>query len=227
MRSCLVTLLAFSIVLASCNRDNGPNAAPVTQHYTATFNVTTGITEMRARFFYNPNNTILPDGYRITCNGVSLSTFADGNSYYYATTAAGNPDAFFELTDDAGTILENRMYSNVIPVINFDSTFLPGAISRADTLVIPFTGGPLTSGVSVSIDITQDALHYTYHHEQIAIGDSVIVFMPGDLAPLQAGSATITLSRIGPAWGLGETDAGAGGDMRYTVVATRVVTISN
>lgn len=223
MKPLHIALLVITISIFSCNKDNTPNAAPITQHYSATYNITTGITEMRASFFYNPNNTLLPNGYVITCNGISM----DRVQTWYTDEVVGNPDARFELRADDGTTLENTMLSGIIPVINFDSSFVATTISRTDTLIIPFSGGPLTTGASVSITINQDANHYTFHHEPIAIGDSVIVFLPGDLTPLQAGPATITLSRIGPAWSLLETDGGGGGDMRYTNRATRAVTISN
>lgn len=223
MKRASIVFFAAAILFFSCNKDNTPNAAPITQHYTATYNITTGITEMRASFFYNPNNTLLPNGHSITCNGISM----DREQTWYSDEVAGNPDARFALRTDDGTILENTMLSEIIPVINFDSSFTATTISRNDTLIIPFSGGPLTTGVSVSIAITQDANHYTYHHEPITIGDSVIVFLPADLTPLQSGPATITLNRIGPAWSLLESDPGGGGDMRWTNIATRAVTISN
>lgn len=223
MKAPVIAFLALVVCSTSCNRDNTPNAAPITQHYTTTYNVTTGLSEMRASFFYNPNNSVLPPDYTITCNGITLDLVQN----YYTDTAAGNPDAHFVLRTSNGTLLENTMLSSVIPLINFDSSFTATLISRSDTLVVPFSGGPLTNGASVSISISQDAVHTTYHHNLIAAGDSVITFLPADLSVLQNGPATITISRIGPAWSLLQVDPGGGGDMRYINKAVRTVTIVN
>lgn len=227
------------MVICSCRNDKQP--APtyeLYQQYSVTCNITDSITTSKATFgntsFTGHNNGVLPANYSLRLNNYVMgavqspgppTTPSTGPSYYYQHISGDNSDRTFYLHKSDGTIVTNSILHDASLTINFTSAIT--TVSKSDTLFVPFSGGPRLEGQYVGVHISQAYPQYAHPSTPLAIGDSVLVFLPSDLSNLPNGSATLTLSRSNGSTSLEQADGRASGTRQYSVTATATVMITN
>lgn len=229
----LIAVSILSLSLFACKKETTTNnVMPVNQNYALYYNVSTDHTTFRAHFNHTNNQTILPDGYSITVNDSGMSclqnpsppsTPSTGPSYYYTRTDSGNSAAHFKLRRADGTILNNIIPAGTVPLINFDSTF--SAISKSDTLFVPFTTDSLNQGESIMVTIFQDIQHFTFQMVPVQSGDTLAVILPTQMNNLISGPAKLTITRQSNVIQLLNADGAGTGQMRSTTYAEQQVII--
>lgn len=226
MRLPLILILALSVLLTACRKeesDNLPADTSIYQDYKVIFDKPENRTRAFATFRKSNSwgtRLQLTGGASITFNGNVHNTYTELDNYFYRWNTTGMVDVDFRFTRSDGA-----WFVNSISRSDSNDVAVPANIvlSRTNGGLATWIGQPLVQGERMEVWVRQNGSNSS--KTMLDVAGSSAIFIPGTvLSGLNMGTADLYFNRSRTV-GLNEGDNNAGGRRIIEVEARGTVTI--
>lgn len=226
MRLPLILILALSVLLTACRKeesDNLPTDTSIYQDYKVIFDKHENRTRAFATFRKSNSwgtRLQLTGGASITFNGNVHSTYTELDNYFYRWSTTGLVDVEFRFTRSDGAWFVNSISRNDTNDVAVPANIV---LSRTNGGLATWIGQPLVQGERMEVWLRQNGSNSSKTTLDVA-GTSAIFIPATVLSGLDIGTADIYFNRSLTV-ALNEGDHNAGGRRIIEVEARGTVTI--